>query len=204
MAVLVQTGVRVSRQGIHRGWYSRGYLPHFDESELVQMITFRLADSLPADVLSALQEVATSQTDGKAVRWHRLDSLLDTHYGACHLRDPRIARLVEDAFFYFDGIRYHLLAWVIMPNHLHVLIGIKPGFPLAGVLHSWKSFTAKRANRILGRTGPFWQAEFFDRYIRDEKHLEEAIHYIHNNPVKAGLVAQPEDWPYSSAVRMLD
>lgn len=117
--------------------------------------------------------------------------------------DGRIAQLIEEALLHFDGQRYHLLAWVVMPNHVHVLIETLAGHPLAEVEHSWKSFTAKEANVILGRRGTFWQAESFDRVIRNEQHLANAIQYIHNNPVKAGLVSQAEDWLYSSARKIL-
>src|SRR5262249_8435918 len=109
------------------------------------------------------------------------------------------ARLVIQAFQTFDGARYRLIAWVIMPNHVHVLIESFAGIPLVQVVQSWKSCTANQANRILRRTGPFWQPDYFDRAIRDERHFLRAIQYIHETPVKAGLAAVPEDYPYSSA-----
>jgi REP element-mobilizing transposase RayT len=124
---------------------------------------------------------------------------LDAGYGSCSLREEHIAQLVEEALLHFDGQRYRLLAWVIMPNHVHVLTEVLPGHPLAEIVHSWKSFTAKEANTILGRSGAFWQPEYFDRFIRDEQHLANAIRYIHDNPVKARLVGRAEEWPYSSA-----
>ena len=128
-----------------------------------------------------------------------LDALLDAGHGSCMLRDPRLARIAEAALWYFDGRRYRLIAWVIMPNHVHVLIQTLPGHPLSHIVHSWKSFTSKEANALLARTGRFWQPEYFDRAIRDEHHLTTAIRYIHENPVKAGLVASSEDWLFSSA-----
>jgi REP element-mobilizing transposase RayT len=106
---------------------------------------------------------------------------------------------VETSLWHFDAARYRLLAWVVMPNHVHVVIETRAEYPLSDVLQSWKSFTAKKANSLLGRTGSFWQPEYFDRAIRDERHLLAAIAYIHGNPVKAGLVRRAEDWPYSSA-----
>ena len=132
---------------------------------------------------------------------HRLDRWLRAGYGECHLRNPRIATTVERAFRHFDGTRYTLVAWVVMPNHVHVLIETFAGHPLANVVNSWKTFTAREANRILGRQGQFWYREYFDRAIRDERHLHAAIRYIHANPVTAGLGPTPEDWPYSSASR---
>ena len=112
---------------------------------------------------------------------------------------PEIASLVRDALLKFDGERYRLLAWCVMPNHVHVLIKQVQGFPLAGIVRSWKVFTARKANAILGRTGTFWMREYHDRRIRDEGHLNRAIVYIEHNPVKAGLCGRPEDWAWSSA-----
>lgn len=177
-----------------KGWYSRGYLPHFDAPGLVQGLTFRLWDSLPAEVVQVLAEEADS-----GQKRIRVEAYLNTGYGACYLRDPRVAHLVEKALFHFDGERYRLIAWVIMPNHVHVLIETFAGWPLDKVLHSWKSFTATEANKILQRQGKFWLREYFDRYIRDEQHFWNTVQYIHENPVKAGLVASAADWPFSSA-----
>ena len=73
--------------------------------------------------------------------------------------------------------------------------------PLGGIVHSWKSFTAKASNRLLSRTGAFWMADYYDRFIRDERHLRAAIAYVERNPVAAGLVGRPEEWAWSSARR---
>ena len=116
------------------------------------------------------------------------------------MRDGRISRIVEGNLHYFDGQRYRLLARVVMPNHVHVLIETVPGHPMSAVVQSWKSFTAKEANKLLRRTGVFWQPEYFDRAIRDERHFVSAVQYIHNNPVKAGLASRAEDWPQSRAM----
>ena len=182
---------------VGKGWYSRGYLPHFDHPGLVQMITFRLADALPTQWVAALQQ--TLPAEKNAVQRRRIEEYLDAGHGACHLRDPVIGRLVEDALLYFDGQRYRLLAWVVMPNHVHTLVETAPGYPLPELVHSWKSFTARSANKLLGRRGEFWQPEYFDRYVRDADHFDNALRYIHQNPVKAGLVPRAEDWPFSSA-----
>jgi REP element-mobilizing transposase RayT len=168
-------GAQASR--LHKGWYSRGYLPHFDSPGLVQMITFRLHDALPASRRTEWEEFLKITED--ATRRERIEAYLDAGYGSCALRDSRIARLVEEALLHFDGRRYRLLAWVIMPNHIHVLVETFPAHPLAEIAHSWKSFTAKKANAILSRGGTFWQAESFDRFIRDEQHLGNATQYIH-------------------------
>jgi len=118
--------------------------------------------------------------------------MIDGGLGICALRDPAIAAMVESALIYFDGERYRLNAWVIMPKHVRVLIEQIGGFPLGDAVHAWKSFTAKQANRPLGRTGAFWAPDYFDRYIRDQRHFNAAVYYIHQNPVKAGLIARAE------------
>ena len=183
----------------HKGWHSRGYLPHFDSPDVIQSITFRLADSLPRSY--ELDRALESVPDRPDARRHRLESLLDNGRGACVLKDPRAARIVEDALLYLDGQRYRLLAWVVMPNHVHVLIEIIEGYSLSRILQSWKVRTARECNRALGTSGRFWEPEYYDRYIRNERHLQNAILYIHSNPVVAGLVSEPQLWPFGSARR---
>jgi len=100
---------------------------------------------------------------------------------------------------HFDGTRYRLLAWCIMPNHVHTLVEPREGFPLDGLLHSWKSFIGHEANKILCRGGEFWQREYLDRYVRNAEHYEKIIAYIEENPVKAGFVKIKTDWLWSSA-----
>ena len=179
----------------HKYWHSRGYLPHCDTPGLFQAVTFRLADSLPADVLKSLLQDAGDDAE----KHRRIEALLDARYGACWLQPPEIAEIVEDALLHGDGQRYRLLAWCVMPNHVHVLIETREGWPLSGLLHSWKSFTAKNINRHLGHAGTVWMRDYFDRYIRDDHHLAAVIAYIHANPVKAGLVQNEWEWLHSSA-----
>jgi REP element-mobilizing transposase RayT len=129
----------------------------------------------------------------------RIEAYLDAGYGACWLKQPEIAERVEEALLHWDGTRYHLLAWCVMPNHVHVLIETQTDFPLSGVVHSWKSFLAHAINQHLARTGAVWMQDYFDRYIRGDHHLAATVAYIHANPVKAGLVQDECDWPHSSA-----
>jgi REP element-mobilizing transposase RayT len=182
------------------GWHSRGYLPHFDEPGLTQMITFRLADSLSPDRLLRLRGQFPATASGAYS--NAIENELDAGAGACWLRDPRIAEMVENVLLHGDGKKYFLLCWVVMPNHVHVVIQTIPGWPLDAIVRDWKSFSGREANRLLGRTGAFWQPDYFDRYIRDPDHLEDAGRYIHYNPVKAGLCNAMEDWPWSSYHRI--
>ena len=179
-----------------RGWRSRGYLPHFDAPGTRQMITYRLADAMPAS--RCHEWLGLLSIEDERERRIKIEAYLDAGHGECHLRLPQIAALVQENLLHFDGDRYRLLAWVIMHNHVHALIETSQT-PLAEILHGWKSYTGKAANRLLNRTGDFWQPEYFDRFIRDEEHLTKAIRYIENNPVKAGLVKSPEEWRFSSA-----
>jgi putative DNA methylase len=182
-------------------WRSRSYLPHIDQPGLVQSITFRTADSLPKRILDEWSDELAALPLGarKNELQMRVAKWLDQGYGACHLGQPRIAALVENALLFFDNQRYRLLAWCVMPNHVHILIEPMPGFGLDRILHSWKSFTAKEANRILKRSGEFWQVEYHDRYIRDDEHFAAAKLYIEHNPVKAGLAVAPHEYRWSSA-----
>lgn len=184
-----------------REWHSRGYLPHFDGGSIPQSITFRLVDSLPTVQLRKWESElkALRFQEAETERRRRIEEYLDKGNGEVWLSQISIAKLVEQALLCFDGQRYCLHAWVIMPNHVHVLITPQPGNELSQILHSWKSFTAKKANGLLGRTGAFWQEEYFDRFVRNEKHFEDALKYIEFNPVKAGLSEAPESWQFSSA-----
>ena len=188
-----------------RGWHSRGYLPHFDAGEVPQAITFRLAGSIPAALLREWREelklarIAPRMVADEERR--RIEEFLNRGIGPAWLADPRIANLIEHAFLFFDGERYRLHAWVVMPNHVHVVITPLANFSLTGIVSSWKSFTAKQANVMLGRGGVFWQEDYFDRFIRDERHFAAAIHYAEENPVVAGLCSSAEDWEFSSARR---
>jgi putative transposase len=179
----------------HIGWRSRGCLPHLDGSGLVQHIVFRLSDSLPA---AALGGIRSRDAAGQA---QAIDAALDRGFGRRDLAIPELGALVERALLRFDGKRYALLAWCVMLNHVHALIETRPSQRLDRVIHSWKSYTATQANRLVHRTGAFWAAEYFDRFMRDDAHLVATRAYMEGNPVKAGLCQRPSDWRFSSASR---
>ena len=183
------------------GWHGRGYLPHFDGGPRPQFITFRLADSLPADIFLKLKRKLESEIITEWEYAYSMDRYLDRSIGECSLKIGRVAEIVRNAFLHFDGERYKLHSWVIMPNHVHLLLTQSEGESLGSILHSLKSFTAKEANKVLGRSGQFWSKEYFDRYIRDEEHFVRTRKYIERNPVKAGLCEAPEEWEFGSAFR---
>src|SRR5258708_15517460 len=184
-----------------RGWHYRGSLPHFDGGDIAQSVTFRLGDSLPHSVLEAWQQQLKDRTksDAEKVLRHRIEEYLDQGRGDCFLRDLRVGRMVEGALLFFDGSRYHLHAWAVMPNHVHVLFRPCAGHALSDIVHSWKSYTSKEANRILGRKGQFWEADYWDRFIRGETHFAAVGAYIEHNPVHAGLWQRPEHLCFRSA-----
>jgi REP element-mobilizing transposase RayT len=188
--------------GVYYGgmWHSRDYLPHFEGGERTQFITFRLKDSLPQEVLERWR-LELEGTGGEAELRRRVEAYLDAGYGQALLRDAGVASLVEAALLHFDGRRYRLAAWVVMPNHVHLLLTPLSGYTLSSIMHSLKSYTAGEANKLLRRQGALWQEEYFDRYIRDARHYAQTVAYIEANPVKAGLCLLPEDWPYGSARR---
>src|SRR5438067_2314939 len=164
-----QPSVEEQAQGF-KGWYSRGYLPHFDAPGVWQFITYRLADSIPAELDCEWAETMKLEDDREQFR--RMEQMLDRGLGACHLRDRRVAQIVQDNLWFHDDKSYSLLAWVIMPNHLHVLTEMRK--PLGVVLKNWKSYTGGEANKILARVGQsFWQPDYFDRYIRDQEHYRK-------------------------------
>jgi putative DNA methylase len=179
--------------------HTRGYLPHVDGEGLTQFITFRLADSMPQDLLEKWRSELESGEITDVDMRKRIEQFLDSGYGSCCLRDRRVAEVIRDTLIKWDITRYRLIAWVIMPNHVHLLIETLEGYSLSEVMHSVKSNTAHEANRILDRKGRFWSVESFDRYIRDARHFRNTVAYIENNPVKAGLCLAPEEWEFSSA-----
>ena len=182
-----------------KAWHSRGYLPHVEDKHL-QSITFRLFDSVPADIITRWKEEADRDVSGaeEAKIRQAIADYEDKGYGECFLKDCRVAEIVQNALLYYDGVRYRLIRWCVMPNHVHVLIEMNGEWSLSSILKGWKSFTAHEANKLLGRKGKFWMQEYFDRYIRNERHFQNVVQYIDNNPVKAGLVSSPEEWPWST------
>ena len=122
----------------------------------------------------------------------RFDEALDAGYGACHLRGPKLPKWFTNALQYFEGERYALVAACVMPNHVHAVFAPLHGHGLADILHSWKSFTSKEANKLLGTTGQFWEREYFDHLIRNAAELERTVRYVVENPAKAGL----KDWKW--------
>jgi type I restriction enzyme R subunit/putative DNA methylase len=187
-------------------WYCRGYLPHRDATGLLQAVTFRLADSLPQEKLEHLEEELTElpETMRGAERRQRIEQWLDAGMGCCALRHAEMASQMRDALRHFDGQRYRLIAWCIMPNHVHILM--ETFAPIARIVQGWKSVTARWAlarNEELGLGIPdskrLWMRDYWDRYIRNDGHFENVLLYIHQNPVNAGLCERAEDWPWSSA-----
>ncbi len=180
--------------------HCRNYLPHI-ECKSLQSITFRLYDSLPQEVVAQWKSLLcdSDETPETALLRARIEQYEDAGYGQCFLRDPRVAEVVQEALRYGDGVKYRLLCWCIMPNHVHVLIEVLPGYTLSDIMKAWKSITARRANVILGRKGSFWMREYYDRYIRNAEHLHTVVEYIDYNPVRAGLSDTPTHYPYSSA-----
>ena len=198
------------------GLHFRGKLPHLKKESAVYFVTFRLNDSLPAHEVARLKHerrviLEQARAAKNPLTWHeeqqllawycdKVEALLDAGHGACWLSRPDVADLVSGALKHFDGQRYELPAWVVMPNHAHAVVWPMPGQTLSDILHSWKSFTSNQANKILHRAGEsFWQAESFDHWIRDDTERVRLVAYVENNPVKARLCKSPEDWKWNSA-----
>lgn len=152
---------------------------HWLTNEGTYFVTFRLADSLPAHL--------RRERGGK-----RFEEELDRGRGEAFLKRPAIGDLVFGTLKHFHGARYLLHSACVMPNHVHVVFRTLDGVALGDVMRSWKTYTARLANRILGREGPFWQREWFEWLLHDERELERANTYVLANPEKAGL----RNWPW--------
>ncbi len=204
----------------------RRELPHWDMPDATCFITTCLEGSIPAqgnldldNYRSELQRrprpAGKTEPEWMRERWKlafaRTDGWLDNRPAARYLADPRLANVVVDAFYFFAGQRYDLLAFVVMPSHFHWVFrpleawvrGLRPGgrerTPRERIVHSINRYTARECNKLRGTGGTFWQHESYDHWVRDVDELERIIHYVENNPVKAGLVKEPSAWPYSSA-----
>jgi REP element-mobilizing transposase RayT len=203
---------------LRSGLHTRGYLPHLKREGTTYFVTYRLEDSLPKPLLLKLEaeraqrmRVLSEKKSGGAKAADSLEDInrdfrreveraLDAGYGSCHLKVPAVAQLVADNLRYFDGQRYLLGEWVVMPNHVHVVVWPLPNQLLSEILKTWKQYTSLRAKEILGLgPGAFWQRESYDHWIRNAEEQVRIVRYVRNNPVTARLCRQPGDWPWSSA-----
>ena len=184
-----------ARKGF-RGWHERGYLPHRDEPGLTQFVTFRLADSFPESLRSEWEAILAVEDDRE--RRLQLENYLDKGRGECHLRRPDTSPMVENALLFRHPGDYEMHAWVLMPNHVHVMFTIRET-PMSRAVEDWKKFTAHKANELLNRQGKFWADDYWDTFMRDAQHTLKTRRYIENNPVKARMVCEPAKWPWSSA-----
>ncbi len=202
-----------------------GHLPHWEQPGKTYFITFRTADSLPVEVaerwhekrrdwllrhkiapddenwedkLALLSELLQRQFhETISLEFHRQ---LDAGHGACVLRQTELAQEVGKSLLHFDGDRYRLGDFIVMPNHVHALVQIFPGIQLKKQCYSWKKFTATKINRALGQSGTFWQKESFDHLVRNVEQFERFRRYIADNPRKAGLRVGEylySPWPHS-------
>lgn len=178
---------------VQLSYYERR-LPHWQPEGAAIFLTWRLHGSLPKHS----QDLKNRSTGEVFVVMDRqLDATVD---GPLWLLDERVAQCVADVLTYGErelGL-YELRAWVLMGNHVHILI--YPRAKLARITRAVKNFSARRANEILRRTGqPFWQIESYDHWVRSRAELEQIVRYVEGNPVAAGLVDRPEAWRWSSA-----
>lgn len=180
----------------------RHSVPHWHVPYGLYFVTWRLADSVPRDEVIRLEEmrrrlrILESTGDPRSIQslqreiFRSLERNLDRGSGACYMRQPSIAKLVDDALRFGDGDGYDLISHSIMPNHIHVVFRLLD--ELDRVLKRWKSYTAHRANKMLHRRGAFWDEDYFDVLIRNSRQLERTVTYVRMNPVKAELL----NWPW--------
>ncbi len=188
-------------------------LPHWFQPNVATFITFRTKDSMPKAVIKAWREEISQWLLQKGLEnsdewdelpgvdsipqnlrakfyklksqgWHRR---LDQCHGNCVLRDPALALIVSDTLKFFDGDRYDLASFIVMPNHVHVLVQFRHNVSLAKQTESWLRFSARQINEQLNQTGPFWQSKPFDHLVRSNEQFEYLLDYIRSNPKKAGL-----------------
>ena len=195
-------------------YYERN-LPHRLPPGEAIFVTFRLAGTLPREILAAMQAEAERLQNSRELNpgqlyaeqkryFGSLDKLLgQAAHGPTWLRQPQIAAVVSQSLQHFDGKGYKLLCYCLMPNHVHLVVALPDEAPpLARTLQRIKGYTALQANKLLARTGAFWQAESYDHVVRNGE-LERIIAYVVENPVKAGLVEDWQQWPHTHVARTL-
>ena len=176
-------------------------LPHWQQPGASYFITFSMADAVPSELQQSLNEQRQAWEKHHPKPWDEASSeefhkrfsgarerWLDSGYGSCFLKSQAPRKVVIDALRHFNGKRYALHCAVVMPNHAHAIITLHPEQKLDTLLHSWKSFTAHEITKnYTDAPNPFWQADYFDRLIRDQKHFQNCTRYIRKNPGKANL-----------------
>ncbi|MBC8096933.1 MAG: transposase [Akkermansiaceae bacterium] len=181
-----------------KGWHERGYLPHFDAPNVTQLVTFNLVDSFPVKRRTEWEFLLKIENDSE--RRRTLEEWLDRGHGPCWLNQAAIAEVVETELLAGHNRDYQLQTWVIMPNHVHLVVDVRET-PLRQLITIWKGRTAFKCNRLLGRRGSFWQEDYWDTFIRDARHLGTSIRYVESNPAKARLVKDSATWRWSSLRR---
>ena len=177
--------------GYYEGPYHYGiHLPHYDQAHLLHMITYRLGDSLPGNILKQLEaEVACLPLKEQDVeRRKRVEYWQDQGVGSCLLKYPDCARHVRDVWEFHNGKHYHLGAWVIMPNHVHLLVEVNETAKLEMIIRVWKTFSCRLINRSIRRQGALWMPDYFDRYIRNGRHFSNALSYLRRNVRQGGVL----------------
>ena len=172
----------------------RGVLPHLSKPGCTYFVTFCLVDVARGRAIDR-RRMLEEEDVSKIAR--RTD--LDPSSGACILNEPELAAVVENVLLFFQGERYALSAWCVMPNHAHAVVTPFVEHSLSETLQSWKSYSAHKINRRLNRKGRVWQKESFDHLVRNQESFEKFVAYTERNPVVAGYVAHPVEWPFSSA-----
>lgn len=163
-------------------------LPHIEQQGVMQFVTWRLSDSLPSEAISVLRTTSPTDSSPSALRTYRtrrmqyVERVLANGYGSCILRDNRIRRLVCDTLHFNDGKLYALAAYVVMPNHIHVLFVCESDVQALSIVRSWKHYSSLQINSALKKSGSLWQSDNFDRAIRSLTHLQNTIRYIRSNP----------------------
>ncbi|MEZ6135422.1 MAG: transposase [Pirellulaceae bacterium] len=195
--------------------------PHWSQAGAIVFLTFRTHDSIPKEVIERwnrekLQWLVERQLANADQDWHEVvaflqrdqrtrfnrqfdrcrEVFLDTCHGDCVLKRPELSQIVADSLLYFDGQRYKLGDFVVMPNHVHVLVAFASPELLKQQCDSWLHYTAVQINKRLGVKGKFWQQEPFDHFVRSPKQYDYLRGYIRNNPYKAGLA--PGEYHYRS------
>ena len=188
---------------MRKRYFHRRNLPHLHYNEGDYFVTFRLKDSLPLilieELRSDLEKNPAELSTKEKKLFKKYDDLLDSgNYGANYLLNKQVASIVKEAIEKYENELYQVICYCIMPNHVHIVFTIlDAGKSLSDIMKLIKGRSAISINKLLNRKGNLWQAESFDRLIREEKELHNIVKYVLLNPVKANLVSDWKDWEYT-------
>ena len=212
----VRASINVHKSTLEKtGFYKSGTLPHYDIKYKFQFITLREYGSIPQSILKTIEDKTIKFNEDflkynsfthyerqiriQHLRLKLFEKYQDCGYGRCLFKKKEIANIIKEALLFYNDKNYEIISWVIMPNHIHLLVYLYPNYELAKFIHYVKSITTNKIKKYIDISEKIWSNDYFDRYIRNHFHYCKTVNYIRMNPVKAGLCKDYQDWKFTDS-----